>query len=123
MFRFSSPVLVAVGVFAAVGFVHAGTRAETMVADCRQEAIQGHFRIDPLLPLPGPGVAAHRSRMAALCARWLTVKADARQELLADCLAEAARGPRVWDHGLDVGYGHIARQKEFCRKLAETVTD
>ena len=92
----------------------ASPTAQTGVAACQAEAVAGHARAWQLEPSLRSMIEEHRTRMSAACARVATE----RQAALADCLAEAARGPRHIQRGRNMDRDHIARQKELCRKLA-----
>lgn len=126
MFKVYSPVLISAVVAICAAFTapsRAETPADALIAQCRQEAMRGHLRVGRLLPLKGPVVEAHRTRMVAICNSWLSVKSGDADDLLSQCLAEATRGPRVWHKGRDLDRDHVARLKTVCRSLASVVTD
>lgn len=85
------------------------------VTACQAEARSGHARAWALEPSLRPMIDDHRARMSAACVRVATAK---KADALAECLAEAARGPRHIQRGRNMDRDHIARQKELCRKLA-----
>lgn len=113
-------ILVAAAILIVTRPLAAYADAQQVVAECRQEAMKGHTRVGRLLPSLGLARDSHRSRMAAICYRWQSIKAEAAGALLEECLAEAGRGPRVYHRGRDLDRHHVARQRALCRKLAET---
>lgn len=97
------------------GSAYANQSAGDGVTACQAEAKSGHARAWTLEPSLRPMIEGHRTRMSAACARVATEK---KADALAECLAEAARGPRHIQRGRNMDRDHIARQKELCRKLA-----
>ncbi len=87
------------------------------VAACKHVAETSHetaWRLEPSLRAM---IEDHRARMSSICTQ-LSAATGSKSELLADCLSEAAKGPRHIQRGRDMDRDHVARQKELCRKLA-----
>lgn len=123
MLRIASRVLIVCCLVLVARYVHARANTEQLVADCRQEAIQAHFRAGRALGTQAPEVNAHRRRMLAICTRWLDAKREEAPRLLPQCLREANLGLHVTEHGIDVDHGHVARLERLCRALAEAVSE
>lgn len=86
-------------------------------AACTREANAGHalaWRMEPSLR---PVIESHRARMSEICTKLATATGS-KADLLEDCLAEAARGPRHIQSGRNMDRDHVTRQKDLCRKLA-----
>ena len=91
--------------------------APAAAAACAREATAGHetaWRLEPSLRTI---IESHRMRMSEICTK-LAAATGPKADLLADCLAEAARGPRHIQRGRNMDRDHVARQQELCRKLA-----
>lgn len=83
----------------------------TMVVECKQEAQRGHYR-----QLLTSQTLQHKQRMTAICGGWLEVREGDRDRLLAECLAEAQRGP-LYGRGGRADRGHVVKLREMCRSL------
>ena len=94
----------------------AGNETSTTANACALEANAGHETAWRLEPSLRSAIEGHRARMSEICMKLAA--AESKDELLADCLTEAARGPRHIQRGRNMDRGHIARQQELCRKLA-----
>lgn len=91
--------------------------AGSLAAACTREAQAGHAMAWRLEPSLRAMIEDHRARMSSICTQ-LSAGTGSKSEFLADCLSEAAKGPRHIQRGRDMDRDHVARQKELCRKLA-----
>ena len=87
------------------------------VAACTHEAQTGYETARRLEPSLRPTIEGHRARMIAICRLGSTEEA-AMPALLAQCLHEAARGPRHIQRGRNSDRDHVRRQQDACHRLA-----
>src|SRR5262245_15679783 len=70
----------------------ASTTVETLVAQCKREAVRSHERAYRLEPSLRTTIEAHRDLMETACVRWLTT--ERTEVLLSQCLDQATGGPQ-----------------------------
>lgn len=63
-------------------------------------------------------IEAQRKTMGEICTKLSTARGFEAEELLAQCLREAAAGPRHIQRGRDMDREHIERQRTACRAVA-----
>ena len=83
----------------------------SLAVECKQEAQRAHYR-----QLLTSQTLQHKQRMTAICGGWLEVRESDRDRLLAECLAEAQRGP-LYGRGGKLDRGHVVKLREMCRSL------
>lgn len=88
----------------------------TLVAKCTTEASASHEEAWRMVPALRPAIEAHRDLMFTACARFLSE--EKTEVLLAQCVAQAAAGPRHLRNGRDIEQPRIERQQELCHRIA-----
>jgi len=125
MWNFAKAIMISIGIVVAMpGWIGSAipsaaadskvSRAELVTA-CKREAKRGHYR-----QLHTKSVVDHKKKMVVLCEVFLkeTPAVAAREAALADCLAEAARGPASVNRRGGADRLHVARLRTICRSLA-----
>ena len=87
-----------------------------LVANCTKEASASHEEAWRMVPALRPVIEAHRDLMFTACARFLSE--EKTEVLLAQCVAQAAAGPRHLRDGRDVEQPRVERQTELCHRIA-----
>jgi hypothetical protein len=94
----------------------ASTRSQSdVVAECKIEANGGHGKLY-VRHHTQAGVWRHQKRMRDICEAWLTVGANERDHLLAECDKEAARMVATYRGWLKLRR-HVDAKRAFCKEL------
>lgn len=112
-----------VGLAAAVFFVFvdaasgAATTQKPVVSACLAEAQTSHDWAWQMEPSLRPMIETQRKRLTDVCVSLSSARGEDAQELLSECLREAAAGPRHIQRGRDMDAAHVARQRAACRAV------